>query len=111
MSNFSVSFQVQGTGSVVLPVTPLDSLILQVAGLVTSTFRFSVQNTLSRDVSLVLTSVTSGPGANKVAVSVDLPVLAIPTGESATVTTTVTPSQDLVEGDLISVTVNGVEAV
>ena len=110
MSNFSIDFQVQGTGAITLPVTALDELIVKVAGLVTSTFRFSVENTLPRDVSFSVTAVGSGSASPKITLSVDKPVLAIPEGQSAVVTIQITPTVEVLESESLDVVVTGVEA-
>ena len=111
MSNFAINFEVQGTWAVTLPVTPLDELIIKVAGLVTSTFRFSVENTLPRDLSLVVAAVGSGTASPKITLSVDKPVLAIAEGQSAIVTIQITPTVEVLESEVLDVVVTGAEAV
>lgn len=111
MSNFSIAFQIQGTEAVTLPVVALDELIVKVTGLVTSTFRFSVQNTLPRDVSLSLIAVGDAASVDKVTLGVDTPVLSIPEGQSAVVTIQITPKVALLESDVFSVVVSGTESV
>lgn len=108
MAQFNVSFQVQGTGPVELPVTLLDEVIVMLNGLEVKTFRFSVENTLALPVTLDITSTQTGPFADKVAITFDSNPLTIEPTLSAIVTTTVTALEPLLEGMLIDVNVNGV---
>lgn len=110
MAQFHVSFQVQGTGSVELPVTALDNLIVLVNGLEVKTFRFSVQNTLDVPVTLDIASTQTGDAADQIGVTFDVNPVAIEAGQSAIVTATITPTQPLLEGTLIGVDVLGTQA-
>ena len=111
MSNFSINFEVIGTGPVSLPVTPLDELIVKVAGLVTSTFRFSVQNTLPRDLSFNATAIGAGSGSDKVTLSLDSSVVTIAEGQSTVVTVKITPIAEVLENESFQVNVIGVEII
>lgn len=110
MAQFHVSFQVQGTGSVELPVTALDNLIVLVNGLEVKTFRFSVENTLDVPVTLDVASTQTGTAAGQIDVTFDLTSVTIQPTESAIVTATITPTQPLLEGTLIGVDVVGTQA-
>lgn len=110
MAQFNIGFQIQGIGPVDLPVTPLDELIVLVNGLEVRTFRFSVENILTTAVTLDITSTQTGPDADKVAISFDSNPLAIEPGVSAVVTATITPLEPLLEGMMIDIAVNGMEA-
>ncbi len=107
MAQFDITFQVQGQGQVSLPVTALDNLIVLVNGLEVKTFRFSVQNILTADVTLNITSAQTGTAAGEVGITFDVNPVTIPAGQSATITATITPTQPLLETDLISVAVHG----
>lgn len=107
MAQFHVSFQVQGIGSVELPVTPLDDLIVFVNGLEVKTFRFSVQNTLALPVTLDVAATQTGPAADQIVVTFDVSPVTIESGLSAIVTATITPAQPLLEGTVIGVDVVG----
>lgn len=109
MAQFHVSFQVQGSGSVELPVTPLDDLIVLVNGLEVKTFRFSVQNILDLPVTLDVASSQTGTDAGEIIVTFDLNPVTIEPGLSETITATITPTQPLLEGMLIGVDVVGTE--
>ena len=111
MTNFNVIFQVKGLGEVTLPVTPLDSLILSLDGSVAGTFRFSVENILSRDIPFNVLVATNSDPASKISISVDKPTLTIKAGQSEVITATVTPSVPLVETDVILVSISGQEVV
>lgn len=110
MAQFHVSFQVQGSGSVELPVTALDNLIVLVNGLEVKTFRFSVENTLAAPVTLNVTSSETGVDAAQISVTFDLNPVTINAGESAIITATITPLEPLLEGTLIGVDVLGTQA-
>lgn len=110
MAEFNISFQVQGTGEVQLPVTPLDDLIVMINGLEVKTFRFSVQNILASDITLNVTATESGSTANKISVTFDSNPVTIPAGQSVVIQATITPSEPLLESDpLIDVAVLGTQ--
>jgi hypothetical protein len=110
MAEFQISFQVQGSGMVELPVTPLDNLIVGVNGLEVATFRFSVQNTLSTDLTFNISATESGPTAGEVAINFDVNPVTIPAGQSVTIQASIVPNQPLLEGDpLIDVAVVGTQ--
>lgn len=109
MANFTVTFQLQGSGSVELPVTPLDNLIVAINGLEVNTFRFAVQNITDVAVTLDVASTQVGPDANKVGITFDVAPVTIEPGASVVITTTITPIEPLLDGDLIDVTVFGTQ--
>ena len=108
MSKFLVNFEIKGIGEVVLPVTPLDDLIVLVNGLEQKVFRFNIANTLGRAVSFAVTSTVTGAAASKV--SVVLPSqLTLDVDQVVTVEASIVPVTALVEGDAIAVSVLGTE--
>lgn len=111
MAKFEIDFQIQGVGEAMLPVTALDDAIVLVNSLEMKLFRFSVQNTLGRAISLALVVDKVGAAADKVSVTVDVPVLALELGESAVVTTTIEAVTAMMEGDLVAVKIVGTEVV
>lgn len=112
MPHFNISFQISGiSGDESLPCTPLDDVMVELDGLVSATFRFSVENTLGRSVLFDLSSTHTGPGADKVTISFNDTVLSLEAGDSDIVTVTIQAMQELVPTDLITVNVVGTEQV
>lgn len=109
MAQFNITFQVQGIGPVDLPVTPLDNLIVLVNGLEVKTFRFSVQNTLATVIAFDVAATKTGSAAGKVTIDIDNPAVSIEAGQSAIITATITPTQPLLEGDVVDVAVAGTQ--
>lgn len=110
MVEFNITFQVQGTGEISLPVTPLDDLIVMINGLEVKTFRFSVQNILTSDITLNVTATESGSTADKIGVSFDVNPVTIAAGQSQIIVCSIVPNQPLLEGDpLIDVAVLGTQ--
>ncbi len=107
MAKFEVDFQVKGIGEVQLPVTILDEILLLVNGLEAKVFRFSFQNILTVPITIGLSSVQTGTGSSKVGITFDFNSITVAPGESATVSTTITPTESLIEGDLIDIKVLG----
>lgn len=107
MAQFHVTFQVQGSGVVELPVTPLDNLIVLVNGLEQATFRFSVENTTANSLTFDVASTQTGPDADKIVVAFDSDPVTIQSGESVVITATIMPLEPLLEGDLIEIAVVG----
>ena len=111
MAKFEIDFQIKGVGEAMLPVTAIDDALVLVNSLETKLFRFSVQNTLGRAISFALVVDKVGVAADKVNVTVDLPVLTLELGESAVVTTTVEAIAAMMEGDDVAVKIVGTEVV
>lgn len=109
MASFNVDFQVKGTAEVVLPVTLLDDAIVLVNGLEQKVFRFSIENTLDRDLSFVLTTNVGGDAAGKVTITVP-ETLTVLVGETSVVAVEVVPTEALLDGDEVTVGIAGVEA-
>lgn len=107
MAKFEISFQVQGNGDITLPVTALDELIVLINELEIKTFRFSVENILTTPVTLDIAALKTGLAADKADITFDVNPLTIEPAVSAIVTTTITPNQPLLEGDVIDITVTG----
>jgi hypothetical protein len=111
MSTFKAQFLVNGAGEVALPVSLLDDVIMTLNGIDSKTFRFTVQNTLARDLQFDVVPSVVGNAADKINVTVDVTPLSIPAGQPATVTATVASIAEMVEGDSVTVTIFGTEVV
>lgn len=106
MALVKLLFSVVGTAPAELTATPIDTLPLSL-GSDPGTVRFSVVNTLSRDVVLASADATlSGPGAAKATAALDTALpLTITPGSSAELSVTVTPTEPITEGETIDVSV------
>lgn len=106
MALVKLLFSAIGTAPAELTATPIDTLPLSLNDH-PGTVRFSVVNTLDRDVVFANATVNlSGSGAAKATAALDtaLPLTVTP-GSSAELSVTVTPTEPIAEGETIDVTV------
>jgi len=109
MAEVSVVLEVQGAGSVTLPVTFSVPTPVSV-GVDPVEVTFSVQNTLGRGVVFPsLDLAKEGPQADKLGVTLVSNAMTLAIDETQDNVLVLTPNEPLVEGDSVTVTVTGAE--